>query len=150
MMTNIPKASSGKPTQVNILCEEIHGICAKKSMLRSKQRIFVKSLTCLTCLCVGVMTASSASAQFAGPLTKEGIVTACRESGSDFGDLKRVALDIPSDTLSCDFQRASTAAKISRACQVTYGGNAIYNIVVSYRYSGGGRIPTQRRKGCWY
>lgn len=96
------------------------------------------------------MTASSASAQFAGRLTKEGVVTACRESGGDFGNLMRVALDIPSDTLSCDFQRATTTAKISRACQVTYGGSTVYKDVVSYRNSGGGSIPTGRRRGCWY
>jgi hypothetical protein len=139
------------PPQVNIPPGNIHDVYTKKSMLSSKQKIFVKSLTCLTCLCVGVMTASSTLAQvFAGPLTKEGVATACRESSGDFGNLMRVSLDIPSDTLGCDFQRASTAAKISRACQVTYGGNAVFNIIVSYRYSGGGRIPTQRRKGCWY
>jgi hypothetical protein len=151
MIENTTKTSSTKNIQIDSPPTKIRGIDTKKSTPHYKGKIVVKSLTYLACLFIGGITANSASAQmFAGPLTKAGVVTACRESGGDFGDLMRVALDIPSDTLGCDFQRASTATKISRACQVTYGGNAFYKIVVSYDNRNAANIPVGRRKGCWY
>jgi hypothetical protein len=151
MINNIAKISSSKTTHFNIFLKIFMGLTSKNFVFCHEKKVFVKSLVYLACMCLGVMAASSASAQtFAGPLTKAGVVTACRESGSDFGNLMKVALDIPSHTLSCDFQRASTAAKISRACQVTYGGNAFYNIIVSYDNRNAASIPTGRQKGCWY
>jgi hypothetical protein len=150
MIANTTQTSSAKNIQIDSPSTQIRGIDPKKSTTQYKGKIVVKSLAYLACLFVGGITANSASAQvFAGPLKKEGVVQACRESGSDFGNLMRVALDVPSDTLSCDFQRASTATKISRACQVTYGGNAFYNIVVSYDNRNAANIPVGRRKGCW-
>jgi hypothetical protein len=82
---------------------------------------------------------------FAGPLTEQGVRVACREStqGNNYGDLIKIAIDIPSDTLGCDFQRASTSARLSRACQILYGGNVFFGDVVPYN------APYKKRRGCW-
>jgi hypothetical protein len=101
--------------------------------------------------CYLLATPNTAVAQqFVGRLTGSGVRQACNEvSGGQAGKLIRVDLNVDYDNIACDFSNLSVAAKISRACQIQYGGNPVYRKPVAYRYNNGGAIPYRLPSGCY-
>jgi hypothetical protein len=110
------------------------------------QQLFFFTAAVIVCLPMG----NAYAQQYFGRPTRSDYVQACNEAGgSQAGRLIRMSGDIASDTLGCDFQRFSIAAKLSRACQIRYGGNPVFKSIVLYDRSNGGEIPRGRRTGCF-